>query len=119
MQLLSWVLVGIIAGLFGGAFGVGGGGIMVPIFVIFFGLSQHQAQGTSLAVMVLPIFIFAVWKYYAAGNVNVKMAVFVALGFAVGAFISSHYVQGVSDVNLRRGFGIALIIIALKMIFVK
>ncbi|MCK5259449.1 MAG: sulfite exporter TauE/SafE family protein [Candidatus Omnitrophica bacterium] len=119
---MTWILyitVGLIAGTIGGALGLGGGAVMVPVFVLLFGLTQHQAQGTALAVMLPPIFIFAVLRYYWAGNVKVQMALFVAVGFVVGAFLGAHFVQNIPAAHLKKAFGIFLIAIGIKMAFIK
>ena len=115
MSLILYVIVGLTAGIVGGALGLGGGAIMVPAFVLLFGLTQHQAQGTALAVMLPPIFILAVLRYYWAGNVKVQMAIYVALGFVLGAFIGAHFVQGIPDMHLKRAFGVFLVIVGIKM----
>ena len=119
MPIILYLTVGLVAGVIGGALGLGGGAIMVPAFVLLFGLTQHQAQGTALAVMLPPVFILAVLRYYWAGNVKVQMALFVALGFIVGAFLGAHFVQGMPDAYLKRVFGIFLIIMGIKMAFIK
>lgn len=119
MNILLCVLVGLIGGLFSGALGVGGGAIMVPLIVLWFGLTQHQAQGTALAVMMAPVFILAVLRYYAAGNVKVQMALFIACGFIVGAFVGAHFVQGIPETALKRGFGVFLILMGVKMALLK
>jgi uncharacterized membrane protein YfcA len=119
MSVILYLLVGLLAGAVGGALGLGGGAIMVPAFVLLFGLTQHQAQGTALAVILPPVFILAVLRYYWAGNVKVQMAIFVAVGFVIGALIGAHFVQGVSDANLKRAFGVFLVIIGIKMAFIK
>ena len=119
MTLILYVVIGLTAGFVGGALGLGGGAIMVPAFVLLLGLTQHQAQGTALAVMLPPIFILAVLRYYWAGNVKVQMAIFVALGFVVGAFLGAHFVQGVPDLHLKRTFGIFLVIVGIKMALMK
>ena len=116
---MLYVLVGLIAGTIGGALGLGGGAIMVPAFILLFGLTQHQAQGTALAVMLPPVFILAVLRYYWAGNVKVQMALFVAIGFIVGAFLGAHFVQGIPGASLKRAFGIFLILMGIKMAFMK
>jgi hypothetical protein len=85
MTLFLYILTGIVAGMFSGFFGVGGATVLIPIFVLVFGMSQHQAQGTALGVLLPPVFIFAVWKYYQCGYVQVKMALIIAAAFAVGA----------------------------------
>lgn len=115
MNQLAYVLVGLLGGVVSGAFGIGGGTLMVPVFVLLFGLSQHQAQGTALAVMLPPVFVLAVLRYYQAGNVKVMMALFVGLGFVAGAYLGAHLVQGIPDVSLKRAFGVFLVLIGLKM----
>ncbi len=117
MTQLLYVLVGLVGGAMSGAFGIGGGTIMVPALAVFFGLSQHAAQGTALAVMLPPVFILAVMRYYQEGHVNIAMAAFIALGFIFGALAGAHFVQGVADANLKRAFGILLVLVGIKMIF--
>lgn len=117
--MMIYVLVGLLAGIISGALGVGGGTLMVPVFVLFFGLSQHQAQGTALAVMLPPVFFFAAWRYYIAGNVEVKIALWVALGLVAGAFLGAHLAQKIPMLILRRLFGIFLVMVGIKMVFLK
>jgi hypothetical protein len=119
MLIVQYLLVGLITGILAGAFGIGGGTFMIPVFVMVFGLTQHQAQGTSLAVMIPPIFLLCAWRYWLEGHVQVKMAVLVAIGCMAGALIGAHFVQGVSDSHLKRAFGIFLLIIGTKMVFFK
>ena len=119
MSIFFYLILGLIGGMVSGGFGIGGGTIMVPALVYFWGLTQHQAQGTALAVMVLPVFILAVWRYYQAGNVNLPIVIFIAVGFTMGAFLGAHVVQGVADTHLRRAFGIFLMLVGLKMAFLK
>ena len=119
MTIFLYILIGLVGGICAGAFGIGGGAVMVPALVLFFGLTQHQAQGTILAVLMIPVSILAVMRYYQSGNVKVDAVVFIALGFLFGALIGAHYVQGVSDANLKRAFGIFLILIGIKMALLK
>ncbi|OGW98218.1 MAG: permease [Omnitrophica WOR_2 bacterium GWA2_45_18] len=119
MVSFLYVAVGLISGVMSGAFGIGGGTIMVPLLVLIFGLTQHQAQGTSLAVMLPPVFLLAVMRYYAAGHIKVQMAVFIGLGFILGALIGAHFVQGIPDAALKKAFGVFLIVIGLRMVFFK
>ncbi len=119
MNPVLYILVGIIGGIFSGAFGIGGGAIMVPLLVYLFGLTQHQAQGTVLAVLLMPVSILSVLRYYQAGNVKVQIALIIAVGFLFGALLGAHYVQGVSETNLKRAFGIFLVLIGLKMALLR
>ena len=115
MSSILILLVGLVGGMFSGAFGIGGGTIMVPALIYFFNLTQHQAQGTVLAVLLLPVSLLAVLRYYHSGNVKVDMAMIMAVGFIFGAFLGAHFIHGISDANLRRAFGIFLVIMGIKM----
>jgi len=116
MTILLYILIGLVAGTVGGALGLGGGAIMVPAMILLFGLTQHQAQGTALAVMMIPVFIPAVLRYYTAGNVKVQMAIFIAVGFVIGALAGAHFVQSMPEQTVRKIFGAFVILIGLKMI---
>lgn len=117
MNIVSYLLIGLVGGLAGGAFGIGGGTIMVPALVLLFGLTQHQAQGTTLAALLPPVFLFAVLRYHSAGNVKIQMAIWIAAGFVVGAFLGAHFIQGVPDAALKKAFGIFLILVGLKLVW--
>jgi len=107
------------AGVCGGMFGIGGATILIPAMVYLLGMTQHQAQGTTLAVMVPPIGLLAALKYYYSGNVKLGMAGFICIGFFIGAFIGASLVQGVADSTLKRLFGVFLAIIAIRMMMGK
>lgn len=118
-QLIILMIIGILSGFLAGVFGVGGAIIVIPALVFILGLSQHDAQGTSLAFMLPPVGILATWNYWKAGHVNWKFALILSLTFVVGAYLGSQLSVNISDKLLRRIFGVLLIIIALKMIFSK
>jgi len=116
---LAYVVVGIITGLSSGFLGIGGGLIVVPALVYLFGLTQHQAQGTSLAMMIPPITLLAAIRYFHSGNVKLGMAVLLACGFAVGGLLGAHLAQNIPGLVLRRIFGAVMLVISVKMIFMK
>jgi uncharacterized protein len=118
-HLIILVVVGIMSGMLAGVFGVGGAIIVIPALVFILGLSQHEAQGTSLAFMLPPVGILATWNYWKAGHVNWKIALILSLTFVVGAYLGSHLSINISDKTLRRLFGGLMIVIAIKMIFSK
>jgi uncharacterized protein len=119
IQGLLYLLLGLAAGIISGLIGIGGGTIIVPVLVFFFGLSQHQAQGTTLALLVPPIGFLAAWTYYKQGYVNLQIAAFICLGFFFGGLLGAKFATNLSNVVLERVFGVALLLIALKMIFSK
>ena len=114
-----FILLGLVAGVMSGIIGIGGGILIVPALVFLFGMSQHLAQGTTLALLVPPIGIFAAWTYYSHGYVDLKAAAFIAAGFVIGGFIGGRIATGLSSVMLERIFGATLFIISLKMMFAK
>ena len=119
IQFLILVVVGVLSGMLAGVFGVGGAIIVIPALVFMLGLSQHDAQGTSLAFMIPPVGILAAWNYWKAGHVNWKMALVLSLTFVVGAYLGSEFSINIPDKILRRMFGVLMMLIAIKMIFSK
>lgn len=119
MSYLLYIILGLAAGIFGGMFGIGGGTILIPALVYLFGLTQHQAQGTTLAVLVPPIGLLAALRYYYSGNVKLDMAAFICVGFFIGGLLGSGLVQHWPDPLLKRLFGIFLFLISIEMIFAK
>jgi len=118
IDIYLFLLLGLIAGITSGLIGIGGGIIIVPALVFLFGFSQHQAQGTTLALMVPPIGLLAAWTYYQQGHVNLKTAAIICLGFFIGGLLGARIATGLSSVILQKVFGIALLLIALRMILV-
>jgi len=119
MQVAGLILVGIAAGVCAGMFGIGGGLIIVPALVFFFGMSQHSAVGTSLGAILLPVGALGAYVYWKNGHVNVAYAAWIAAGLVLGAFLGAKLVQPVSDLTLRRMFGVFMIIAAAKMLWGK
>ncbi len=119
MPHVLYLLVGLIGGIFSGIFGIGGGAIMIPALVYIFGLTQHQAQGTCLAILLPPIGILAAMKYHQHGHINWVIAGFIALGFVFGAYFGADWVQSVPGPQLKKAFGLFLIVLGLKMILLK
>jgi len=116
MPSLLNVLIGVFAGVFSGFFGIGGAVVLVPMLVYLFKFQQHYAQGTALAALLLPVGILAVIKYYKAGNVNIKMALFISLGFLIGGFIGACFVHSVPNLLLKRLFGVLLLGVSMYML---
>jgi hypothetical protein len=84
-----------------------------------FGLTQLQAQGTTLAVMIPPIGLLAAMQYYQHGHVKLAIAGFICVGFFIGGFLGANLAQNLSDPLLKKMFGIFLFLVSLRMMFVK
>jgi hypothetical protein len=116
---LLYLALGLAVGVFSGVVGVGGGLMMIPAMVLLLGFSQHQAQGTTLAMMVPPIGIAAAWVYYKQGFVDVKVAAICAVGFILGGFFGAKIATSMPDVMLKRVFGVVLLVLSIRMIMSK
>lgn len=120
--ILILIIIGLSAGILSGLVGVGGGIIMVPLFVLILGLTQHNAQGLSLAVMLPPVTFLAVYNYHTAGsggNIDWRVAITVSLLFVIGGFIGSKIALQIDQRMLRRIFGVFMLFVAIKLIFTK
>lgn len=113
------IAVGILAGFVAGGLGVGGGIIIVPALIFIFGFTQHHAQGTSLAVLLFPIGILAVWNYYKNGYVNFKFVFILVLAFVIGSYFGSLLSVHLPAKILKKTFGVLMLIAGIKMILEK
>jgi uncharacterized membrane protein YfcA len=119
MDIVLLLIVGLMAGIVSGLLGIGGGILVVPLLVVLFGMNQHLAQGTTLALMVPPIGLLAAWTYYKQGYVDVKVAALICLGFFFGGLIGARCASTIDAGVLKRLFGVLMMIVAVKMILAK
>ncbi|WP_106794842.1 sulfite exporter TauE/SafE family protein [Aquimarina sp. Aq78] len=117
--LISLILIGLLAGFFSGTLGVGGSVIMIPLLILWVNFSQHEAQGTSLAVLAVPVTLLAAYNYYQEGFVNWKYAIIIAVTFIIGGYLGSKLAISINQALLKKIFGGVLLIVAIKMIFGK
>jgi uncharacterized membrane protein YfcA len=117
--ILIVLVIGAFAGAFGGFIGIGGGLIVVPCLVYFIGMSQHTAQGTSLAMMLPPIGAMAVYNYYKQGQVDFKVAAILSVSFIAGSFFGSKIALALSADQIKKAFGVIIILLGIKMVFWK
>jgi uncharacterized protein len=118
-DVIAYLLLGLIAGTFSGLIGIGGAIIIIPALVWVFGMSQHHAQGTTLALMVPPIGLLAAWTYYREKYVDVPVAALICVGFFLGGFLGSRLAIVLPELALRRIFGFALLLISIRMLVGK
>jgi uncharacterized membrane protein YfcA len=114
--ILILSVIGLLAGMLSGFVGVGGGVIIVPALVFFLGLTQHEAQGTSLFVLMMPVVSLAVFNYWKAGNVNWKFGLIIASTFVIGGFIGSKLSLRLSPGIVKLMFGIFMAYVSFKLI---
>ncbi len=110
VRVLELVGVGVLTGALSGLLGVGGGVVMVPALVLLVGYTQHQAQGTSLAVIVM-VSVSGALTHSLRGNVIWSLAAWMAIGSAVGALVVTPRVYAIPQETLRAMFGIFMVLV--------
>jgi len=110
-------VIGTIAGIMGGLFGLGGAIIIIPSLVILLGFSQQMAQGTTLIMMVLPVGALAAFQYYQKGFIDIKAALILAVFFFVGGYLGAKFSTQLPELVMKRAFALLLVGIAVKMWF--
>lgn len=116
-MILWYLLFGTAVGIFSGVMGLGGGALMIPVMVMAFGMSQHAAHGTSLAVMIPPVTLPAVIQYAREGNVNWKMAALMWGGVIVGSLVGGMIATKIPKDELKLVFGFVLMYVAAYTVF--
>jgi uncharacterized protein len=115
-SIIILALIGIGAGILSGFVGIGGGVVIVPALVYFLGLTQHQAQGTSLFVLAMPVVALAMMNYWKTGNVNWKFGLVIAITFFVGGFVGSKLALKLSPGLVKFIFGIIMAYVSVKLL---
>jgi len=113
--ILLLILVGLVAGILSGMVGIGGGIIIVPALVFFLGFNQHQAQGTSLGLLLLPVGFLAVMNYYNKGFIDIKVVVIMSIAFIIGGWLGSKLSLALPGDTVKKIFGILLFYTGIKM----
>jgi len=116
-QIASLIVLGLAAGALSGFVGVGGGIIIVPALVYILEMNQMQAQGVSLAVLLMPVGFLGVWNYYQAGNVQFSIALMIALGFVFGSYFGSKIALQLPEYKIKFIFALVIIIVAIDMLW--
>ncbi|MBS1705919.1 MAG: sulfite exporter TauE/SafE family protein [Armatimonadetes bacterium] len=115
MSIVLALVIGVIAGVSGGLFGIGGGIIIVPALVVAFGFTQQKAQGTSLVALLAPVGLLALLEYHKRGDADLKLGALIALGFVVGSIFGAKIAVGLSPETMRRTFAVFLMCVSIWM----
>jgi len=112
---MEFLTIGLAAGLLSGLFGIGGGVVIVPALVLVGKFLPERATGTSLAALLLPVGGLGAWYYYQHGHVDVRAALWIALGLFVGAWLGAHVALRLPARDLQRAFAIFLVFVAIHL----
>jgi uncharacterized membrane protein YfcA len=110
------LVLGFGAGILSGLFGVGGGILFVPTLALVVGLTQIDAQATSLAAMI-PVVVFGTWQQHKAGNVRWKAGIAVGLASVVGVVGGAALATSLDDDLLRKLFATFLLVVAAQLLW--
>jgi uncharacterized membrane protein YfcA len=116
---MIWIemgLLGLVAGVVAGLFGVGGAIVIVPGLVLLAKVTQHTAHGTSLAALLLPVGLLGVLEYHRRGQVNFPYAGVIAVGIFIGALVGAKFAGGLPEPVLRRLFGGFLLLVSARLL---
>ena len=116
MIYLTLLLIGLVAGVFAGMFGIGGGLIVVPALLLIVKMKELEALGTSLAALIPPVGLLGAMEYYRNGHINIKFAGLIALGIFIGAYFGARLIMPLPPVLIRRLYAGFLLVIAARMI---
>lgn len=114
-MVVTFILVGLAAGILSGLFGIGGGVLIVPALVYFGAMSIKSAIGTSLGALLLPVGLLGAATYWKAGDIEIRASLLVALGLFVGAYFGARVAQVVPTQLLQRMFAVFLVAVAVRM----
>jgi uncharacterized membrane protein YfcA len=106
--------IGLVAGVLGGMFGIGGGLLMVPALILIMKMGQLDAFGTSLAALVPPAGLLGAIEYYRNGNTNIRYALLLSAGLLVGAYLGARIVISLPPATARRAYGVFLLVVAVR-----
>jgi uncharacterized protein len=114
-MIIIFVGIGLVAGVLSGLFGIGGGIVIVPLLLLTTRMPMLSATGTSLGALLLPVGALGAWTYYKNGHLDVKAALLIALGLAIGVLFGARLAQALSPVVLKRAFSVLLVVVAARM----
>lgn len=116
MSTILILLLGLGAGVLVGLTGIGGGTVVVPALVYLLAMDQHMAQGTSLFILLPPLGLGALWRYWKKGDVDLLAGGLCALGFFLGGDVGGKIAVGIPSRPLQAIFGLFLVLSSVLML---
>ena len=109
--------LGFIAGILSGMFGIGGGLVIVPALVFFFGISQKTATGTSMFALLWPVGLLGVAAYWRAGHMSLFHGAWIAVGLFLGAFLGAQLTLALPTITVKRIYAVFLVLVGLYYLY--
>ena len=115
IQIISFIGIGLAAGMLSGLFGIGGGIAIVPLLILVAGFAPAMATGTSLGVFLLPVGILGAWQYYQRGSIDIRASLLIGVGLFFGAYLGARLGLSLDPVTLKRSFAVFLVLVAVRL----
>lgn len=116
---MIYIIIGLVAGILSGLFGIGGGVVIIPGLTLLAGFSQLKAQGTSLVAMIPPVGIFALMEYYKKGNTDLRAGIIICMVMLIGGKFGGQFANVLPVDIMKKAFGVFIILIGIKTVFGK
>jgi uncharacterized protein len=110
-----FLVIGLVAGVLSGLFGIGGGILIIPALIFFAAFHTKLAIGTSLGAMLLPVGLLGAYAYYQAGNLQIKASLLIALGLFFGAWVGAKVAHAIPAAVLQRMFAVFIVLMAVRL----
>ena len=117
-QIVILLLIGLAAGFMSSMVGIGGGLVIVPALVLFYGMDQKLAQGTSLLIIALPVTAAGAYVYFRSGQANWQASLIIAITFLAGGYFGGLLANSLDTSVIKKIFAVFLLAIAIKMLFI-
>jgi len=118
-NIILIIIIGLVAGVLSGLFGIGGGIVIIPALVYLCGFEQLKAQGTSLAILLPPVGVLAFMQYYKKGNVDVTAAIIMCGTMLIASMFGAKLANLLPVAVMKKAFAIFLMAVSIKMLFGK
>ncbi len=109
--IVTILILGFVAGILSGMFGIGGGLVIVPALVILFHLPLKTATGTSLFALIWPVGLLGVMEYYREGHMDFRRGALIAIGLFFGAYLGARITLSVPPSTMKRGYAVFLLVV--------
>jgi uncharacterized membrane protein YfcA len=110
------LVIGLVAGVLSGLFGIGGGLLIVPALTLFMAFSAKTAVATSLAALLLPVGIFAVLEYHRKGLLDLRASMLIALGLFTTTLVGAQITLALPETLFKQAYGVFVIIMGLRFL---